>query len=93
MDRILLTIALAALLLPTSARAISLTWQGGASDVTVGSATVCSLTVVASPDERMLPREWRLIWAGTADVDSPLVLLPGDITDAEPVNDFETLAS
>ncbi len=82
MDRILLTIALAALLLPTSARAISLTWQGGASDVTVGSATVCSLTVVASPDERMLPREWRLIWAGTADVDSPLVLLPGDITDA-----------
>src|SRR5262245_60462942 len=56
-------LAIAALVLPCSARAIQLHWSSGTTDLTFSVATRCTLVVESDAGEGGLPAEWRLLWA------------------------------
>src|SRR5262245_12388926 len=52
----------AAMLIPLPATAIDLHWASGSTQLSHAGAALCTLVVQASPQERRLPLEWRLLW-------------------------------
>jgi hypothetical protein len=62
MIRVCALVVLAMLCVPLKAEGIQLRWSSGAADLTVASATRCTLVVQADSTEQVLPSEWRLLW-------------------------------
>src|SRR5436190_8079795 len=67
-------IMFALLLVPSVSHALQLTWGSGASTLTFTEATRCTLVVSASPEEQVLPPEWRLLWVADSCSITPLAL-------------------
>src|SRR2546422_209019 len=72
--RILLSLVALAFL-PQPSRALDLIWSNGTKNLTVTAASVCTLLVKPTGDEPLLPGRWRLLYVGSAEVDSPLVFV------------------
>jgi hypothetical protein len=73
--RLLIFLAVVCSLSVRSAQALDLSWPGGAKDLTIASATTCTLYVRSTTGDTLFRAPWRLVWRGTADVPEPLVVL------------------
>jgi hypothetical protein len=62
------------LILPGQGAALTLAWQGGATNLTSTSAQTCTLYVRTSTDEH-LPQDWTLSWVVESNSGSPLQIV------------------
>ena len=80
MGRLLSLVALALILSSVHASALELSWPSGQRNIQVTSSAPCSLFVRSTPGDSISQGAWRFVWIGTAEVDSPFVVVPTPAT-------------
>lgn len=53
-------------------------WSTEGRDLRVTEAATCTLYVHSTPGDTLFSRPWRIVWAGTAATDTPLVCVPAE---------------
>jgi hypothetical protein len=84
MGRVLSILAVILVFSADSAMGLELEWRNGQRDLTVTTAEPCTLFVGSSTTDTLFNFPWRLVWAGTAETTTPLVVLRAPGTDQLP---------
>lgn len=55
-------LVLSCMLFPRASLALDLSWYGGGADISVSTATRCTLELSPGIEDALLPPKWRLVW-------------------------------